>query len=148
RGADQVEARLAGGQFEVFAAASMNVEDLALFVDSDAGRSIVAQKQPLSDLTQAGLPFCPFDSSVGSMVFTRYSQLVQRQTARESMAQVFAPVKFPLALDYVEEVGELADGFGVAQQEEPARGQRVMKEWQQPFLQHGFHVNEHVAATD
>ena len=83
------------------------------------------------------------DDSAGR-VFSRPGG--QFQQGMDGSRRLFAAEDLPLAVDRLEKVAEPADRFRRAEEQQPARPQRVMENGQQPPLQFRVEIDQQVPA--
>ena len=142
-------ARLTRGRFQEQAGAAVYVQDVTPAGDENRGRGDVPQQGLLGDLAQRRLLGDRRLGGAGREHRTGRGRRELVTGAGPRSADVLpARVQLGLAVHPREQVVELADPFGRAQEQEPTGVERVMKQEDQLLLQLRPQVDHEVAATD
>ena len=149
-----VEARLAGGRLEIRAGRPAELQDLQLGIDEHAGRrelidgdavglalgvELAAERfgrraparRPADDASGRGARACSFPAAGGT-----------------PGSAGFLGVDLVLLVHRLEQVGEAADRFRCAQEQEPSGLERVVERGERLLLQARLEIDQQVPATD
>src|SRR5206468_2938371 len=137
----------AGGQFQVTAGGTVEVQDLAFSVDQQRGRGVLLEQRLLGDLGQSGRSIgSPFRRrpELRATLFVGHNGKINARVPRLADP----PMNLPLLGDRLEEVLVKANALGRPQKQVASGLEAEVKQRNDLFLHVGLEVNEQIAATD
>ena len=138
-----VDVGLAGGGLQIFAGAAADVEDVAFAIHQHGGRRPGLLDELVGELAEV----------FGALADGRFADgaglhFAGKLQVGKGLRLVEAAEQACLVVDGLEQVAEIADGFGAAEQQQAIAVERVIKQRQQFLLQLRPEVDQQVAAGE